>query len=90
MLAMTARIEDAAVAAAKRLGYNKLKELQLKVIVGLVEGRDVFAVLPTGYGKSLCFGCLPWTYEALDDTLIAPIVCVITPLVAIIKDQVIL
>ena len=50
----------AVFAAGKRLGF-KLKELQVKVIVGIVEGRDVFAVLPTGYGKSLSFGCLPWT-----------------------------
>ena len=24
-----------------------------------MKGRNVFAVLPTGEGKSLCFGCLP-------------------------------
>ena len=24
-----------------------------------MKGRDVFAVLPNGYGKSLCLGCLP-------------------------------
>ena len=63
-----------------------MKELQVKVIVGIVERRDVFAVLPTGYGKSLCFGCLPNAY--LEPTLDAPIVCVITPLVVIIEEQV--
>ena len=81
---MASITSTAAFAAGKHLGY-KLKELQVKVIVG---GRDVFAVLPTGYGKSLCFGCLPWTYGYLESTLDAPIVCVITPLVAIIEEQV--
>ena len=86
---MASITSTAAFAADKRLGF-KLKELQVqvKVIVGIVEGRDVFAVLPTGYGKSLCFGCLPWTYAYLEPTLDAPIVCAITPLVAIIEEQV--
>jgi len=28
-------------------------------------GNDVFGVLPTGYGESLCYGCLPATFDYL-------------------------
>ena len=45
--------------AANELGYRQLKPEQADVIEAFVKGRDVFAVLPTGYGKSLCYGCLP-------------------------------
>ena len=48
-------VEAAASAAAKQLGYGALKDLQLEIIKGIATGRDVFAVLPTGY---LCYGCL--------------------------------
>ena len=51
-------VEAAASAAAKQLGYRALN-LQLEIIKGIATARDVFAVLPTGYGKSLCYGCLP-------------------------------
>ena len=37
--------------------YDSLKELQLKVITSFLAGNDVFAVLPMGYGKSLCYAC---------------------------------
>ena len=33
-----------------------------------MSGRDVFAVLPTRYGKSMCFACLPKAYDKLRDT----------------------
>ena len=83
-------IQAAAKEAAKRLGYDKLKGLQLEVVEGLCGGRDVFAVLPTGYGKSLCYESLPWTYDSLCDCPMTSIVVVVTPLTAIIEEQVLL
>ena len=51
---------------ARQLGYEKLKDLQLEVVIGIVSGQDVFAILPTGYRKSLCYGCLPGVFDILD------------------------
>ncbi len=47
-------ISEAARSVARSLGYSSLKDKQLEVIENFVSGHDVFAVLPTGYGKSLC------------------------------------
>jgi len=46
--------------AAKELGYPDLKPEQLEVVETFVKRSDLFAVLPTGYGKSLarCFSCI--------------------------------
>lgn len=81
-------VERAAVDAAKQLGYDSLRDLQLEVIKGVVSGQDVFAVLPTGYGKSLCYACLPAVFDSLHQPTKPSIVCVVTPLTAIIQDQV--
>ena len=51
--------------AVEAAGYGSLKEKQIEVIVNLVKGNDVFSVLPTGYGKSLCYICLPKVYDCL-------------------------
>ena len=83
----SAAIVSAAESAAKSLGYTRLKDKQREVIVHLLLGNDAFAVLPTGYGKSLCYTCLPKAYDTLLETECS-IVVVITPLVAIMKDQV--
>ena len=40
--------------AAKELGCPAMKPEQLDVTKAFIEGRDVFAILPTGFGKSLC------------------------------------
>ena len=74
--------------AARTLGYDVIKELQLKVIKEVIKGKDVFAVLPTGYGKSLCYGCLPLAFDEIYKPQEPSIVCVISPLTAIIEDQV--
>ena len=84
-------VEKAASEAAIMLGYSKLKDLQMSVIVSFVLGRDVFGihVLPTGYGKSLCYQCLPLVFDKLNSVSSgASIVVVLAPLTAIMKDQV--
>ena len=59
----------------------------MDVVIGLATGRDVFAVLPTGYGKSLCYACLPVMFDMLEPEK-RSIVIVVSPLTAIIQDQV--
>ena len=48
--------------AAEELGYHTLKPEQLDMVFQFIKGRVVFAVLPTGFGKSLCYACLPSTF----------------------------
>ena len=89
---MNRTIRQAVVAAASDLGYPSLKDEQLKVVTAFLQERDAFAVLPTGYRKSLCFGCLPLAFDKLNlgvgSSSPSSIVVVITPLTAIMKDQV--
>jgi len=61
-------------------GFSSFRPLQEEIIRDSLDGRDVFAVLPTGGGKSLCFQ-LP--------ALVQPgLTVVISPLIALMKDQV--
>ena len=69
------KVEVAANDAVKKLGYEKLKELQLEVITGIVNGHVVFAVMPTGYEKRLC---LPRVFDTLYKPVYPSIVCVAT------------
>ncbi len=83
-----AELKALASCSAGKLGYRKLKEHQLQVILAFVEGNDVFGVLPTGYGKSLCYAILPDLLDSLLQPAEPPIVVVVTPLTAIMDDQV--
>ena len=82
------KIQEAVAHAALALGYPSLREKQVEVVESFVRGNDVFGVLPTGYGKSLCYGCLPATFDYLSPGKDASIVVVVSPLVAIMTDQV--
>ena len=73
---------------ARSLGYRELKREQRIVINSFVSGNDVFAVLPTGFGKTLCYACLPSIFDSLLEAERSAIVVVISPLVSIMKEQV--
>ena len=38
---------------------------QLEIIAGFLSSRDVFAVLPTGFRKTLCYMCLPLVFNSM-------------------------
>ena len=55
--------KEAIVRAAGRLDTPELKNHQIEVVLSFLTGNGVFAVLPTGYGKSLCYACLPFLFD---------------------------
>ncbi len=61
-------------------GFTDFRPGQREVIEAVLAGRDVLAVMPTGQGKSLCF--------QLPATLQSGLTLVISPLIALMKDQV--
>ena len=58
-------VENAAFKAARDLGRSPLKPEQLQVVCTVLPECDVFAVLHTCFGKSLCFANLPLAYDYL-------------------------
>ena len=46
-----------------KMSHLKLKEEQEKVVRAIFEGKDVFVLLPTGFGKSVCFQVLPFVFD---------------------------
>eukprot|EP00731_Ephydatia_muelleri_P028685 Em0020g329a len=73
--------------ASLALGYPQLRSKQYDAVKSFLEGNDVFVVLPTGSGKSLCYSLLPLAFNTLLGRE-SSIVIVISPLKALMKDQV--
>lgn len=65
---------------AKHWGYPSFRPLQETIIRAILDGKDLLVFLPTGSGKSLCFQLPALCKQGL--TL------VVTPLIALMKDQV--
>lgn len=72
--------QQLAHALKQHFGFDKFKGNQEAIMLSLLEGKDVFVLMPTGGGKSLCY--------QLPSLLTEGTAIVISPLIALMKNQV--
>ncbi|HEY8892791.1 MAG TPA: DNA helicase RecQ [Clostridium sp.] len=73
-------LRDAQEKLKKYYGYDNFRKGQENVIESILSGRDTFAVMPTGAGKSVCY--------QIPALMLKGVTLVISPLISLMKDQV--
>jgi ATP-dependent DNA helicase RecQ len=71
---------DPVAALKHHFGFEAFRPLQAEIVADVLAGNDVFALLPTGGGKSLCY--------QLPAMMLPGLTVVVSPLIALMKDQV--
>ncbi len=64
----------------QHFGHDAFRPMQRQIVEDVVAGRDVFVLMPTGGGKSLCY--------QLPSLLVDGVTIVVSPLIALMQDQV--
>ncbi|MFW5966467.1 MAG: RecQ family ATP-dependent DNA helicase [Persicimonas sp.] len=75
-----AKPDELESALAAHFGFERFRDGQREVVEAVLDGEDVLAVMPTGSGKSLCY--------QLPACIIDGTALVVSPLIALMKDQV--
>jgi ATP-dependent DNA helicase RecQ len=73
-------IDDALISLRKHFGFDEFRAGQTEVISAILEGKNAVVVMPTGSGKSLCY--------QLPAMMLGGATLVVSPLIALMKDQV--
>ena len=79
-LVILSAMSEALEILKKYWGYEAFRPMQEEIIDSALQGRDTLAILPTGGGKSVCFQVPALLAEGT--------ALVVTPLIALMKDQV--
>ena len=67
-------------------GYDDFRPLQSEIIASVLAGRDTLALMPTGGGKSICFQVPTLVMASKNEN--KRLCLIITPLIALMRDQV--
>jgi ATP-dependent DNA helicase RecQ len=73
-------LQEAEKLLRKYYGYSSFREGQAQIVECILEGRDTFAIMPTGAGKSICY--------QIPALMLEGITIVVSPLISLMKDQV--